>query len=372
MRINPRYRRHGHLFWLGIVLASFFMFSMGSPLNWGLGGSSSGVWLADTLPPYVPNTRPELIWQDRSGDGFSNQEKRSPFYLKDAVTEVKVEVDTLENYRIYEYVGELLYRPPSLMNKEVFGSYENRRLTRKYWKKKLSEESKEDELIGGRLLLPPVYVAPWFSEFFGSDFITFHPNILMTLDASMRWERIRNPAIPINRQSTWTPNIDPRMNANITGQVGEKLKITFNYDTQTPFAALNGGMQNNFKLEFTGFEEDIIKKIEIGDVNFVTGNSLIRGSESLFGVKTRLQFGKLFITQVFSNQRGAPDELRIREGSQGTNFTIEASLYDENRHFFLGHFFRDHYEKWLSLSPQITSGINITRIEVYVLNRLQA
>ena len=321
--------------------------------------------------PYKPSTRPQLRWRDRHGDLYSSSKRRSPFYLKDPVTETVIDVDTARNYMVYEYLGERYYRAPTVMSSNRFGRYENKRLTKKYWQTKLSEENKEDELVGGRALLPRIYVAPWFSNIFGNDFIEFHPNILMSIDWSFRWERVQNPAAPINQQRTWTPNLDPQLNANITGQVGDKLTINFNYDTQTPFSSFSGGERNNFKIEFTGYDEDIVKKIEIGDVAMPSGNSLMTGSQSLFGVKTKLQFGKLYITNVFTNQRGSPDGITIDNGKQGTFFTLRSSEYDENRHFFLGHFFRDNYEKWLENLPQITSGVNITRAEIYILNRAQ-
>jgi cell surface protein SprA len=123
------------------------------------------------------------------------------------------------------------------------------------------------------------------------------------------------------------------------------------------------------KIEYTGYEEDIIKKIEIGNVSMPVQNSLMSGAQSLFGIKTELQFGKLWVTAVASQQRGRNETLTIESGFQGREFEVQGSDYDENRHFFLGQFFRDNYERWLATIPQITSGVNINRVEVYVLNR---
>ena len=99
------------------------------------------------------------------------------------------------------------------------------------------------------------------------------------------------------------------------------------------------------------------------------GNSLIRGSQSLFGIKTQLQFGRLYVTNTITTQRGSADRLSIEDGTQGSAFSVSASSYETDRHFFLSHFFRDNYETWLEQRPQIISGVNITRVEVYVLNR---
>ena len=154
------------------------------------------------------------------------------------------------------------------------------------------------------------------------------------------------------------------MNLNINGKVGEKLKITANFDNNNTF-----DFQNNLKLDYTGFDEEIVRKIEVGNVSMPVKNSLLRGAQSLFGLKTQFQFGRLNITGILSRQQGKAESIKIDNGFQGREFEIIGSNYDRNRHYFLGHFFRDNYERWLSSLPLVTSGINVNRVEVYILNR---
>jgi cell surface protein SprA len=151
---------------------------------------------------------------------------------------------------------------------------------------------------------------------------------------------------------------------SVNGTLGQKMRIGANFDSNNSF-----DFQNQLKVEYAGFEEDIIKSIEIGNVSMPIQNSLIQGAQNLFGVKTQLQFGKLFMTAVASTQRGRRDEIVLEGGSQGRPFEIQASEYDDNRHYFLGHFFRNNYENWLKGLPQVLSGVNITRVEVYIMNR---
>src|SRR5690606_37127927 len=90
------------------------------------------------------------------------------------------------------------------------------------------------------------------------------------------------------------------------------------------------------------------------------------------GVKTQLRFGKLYVTAVASTQRGKSEAIEINtgvDGGQGREFELKASDYDENRHFFLGHFFRENYERWLTAIPQPNSGVYVQRVEVYLANR---
>ena len=148
--------------------------------------------------------------------------------------------------------------------------------------------------------------------------------------------------------------------------MGEKLAVTANFDNNNSF-----DFQNNMKVEYTGYKEDILQKLEIGNVSLPLNNTLIQGAQNLFGVKAQMQFGKLNVTTIASTQRGKVASIEIPGGNngQGRPFEIIASNYDENRHFFLGHYFRDNYRRWIQNLPQITSGVNITRVEVYILNR---
>jgi cell surface protein SprA len=98
-------------------------------------------------------------------------------------------------------------------------------------------------------------------------------------------------------------------------------------------------------------------------------NSLISGSQSLFGGRADLRIGKLDLTLVASQQRGQSKTIDVNGGAQSREFEIAADEYRANQHFFLSHYFRDNYERALSQRPLIVSGINITKIEVWVTNR---
>ncbi|MBA4058384.1 MAG: cell surface protein SprA, partial [Marivirga sp.] len=186
-------------------------------------------------------------------------------------------------------------------------------------------------------------------------------------DFGAAFQKINNPAIPIRQQRNGGFEFDQQINMSVVGKIGEKLAVTANFDNNNSF-----DFQNNMKVEYTGFKEDILQKLEIGNVSLPLNNTLIQGAQNLFGVKAKLQFGKLDVTAIATTQRGKTASINLGGGNnsgQGRPFEIIASNYDENRHFFLGHFFRDHYRQWIANPPQIISGVNITRVEVYILNR---
>ena len=315
---------------------------------------------------YRPSRRPTFQLRDRYGDPFSHTTTQSPLFLRDPTKlNFDIELDTALNYTIYEKIGELNYRPITTMTLEEFNEFQERQMLKSYWQGK-SRSLDGESPVTSRGLVPRIYISPVLDRIFGGSYVELVPRGFVTLDFGLAFQRIDNPNIPIRQQRNGGFEFDQQINMSVIGKVGEKLAVSAQFDNNNSF-----DFQNNMKVEYTGFKEDILKKLEIGNVSLPLNNTLIQGSQNLFGVKAQMQFGKLFVTSVASTQRGKIASIDLPGGSsgQGRPFELVASGYDENRHFFLGHFFRDNYEAWLSNPPQIYSGINITRVEVYILNR---
>ena len=317
--------------------------------------------------PYVPSRQPTYSPTYRFGDPFSNSITTSPLFLKDpSKLDFDVEIDTSLNYTIYEKIGDFNYRPTSSMSFEEFNRFQDRKILKSYWKNKSSGLDGESA-VSGRNIIPPIYLSSLLDRVFGGSYIEIIPRGFVTLDFGARWQSVHNPIIPIRQQRSGGFEFDQQISMNVTGKIGEKLQVTANFDNNNSF-----DFENNLKVEYTGFEENILKKLEVGNISLPLNNSLINGAQNLFGIKSQMQFGKLFITSVASTQRGKTQSISVNSGvgeEQGRQFEILAADYDENKHFFLGHFFREQYEKWLENIPQVFSGINIRRVEVYVLNR---
>jgi cell surface protein SprA len=316
--------------------------------------------------PYKPSRKPSFRLRDRYGDPFSNPATKSPLFLKDPTQlSVDVEYDSAVNYTLYEKVGDMNFRPVTTMSFEEFNAYQERQLLSGYWRGK-SRSMDGESPVSSRGIIPKIFISPVLDRLFGGSYVELVPRGFVTLDFGGSFQRISNPAIPIRQQRNGGFEFDQQINMSVVGKVGEKLSVNANFDNNNSF-----DFQNNMKVEYTGFKEDILKKLEIGNVSLPLNNTLIQGSQNLFGIKAQMQFGKLFVTSVASTQRGKIESINIPGGSggQGRPFEIIGSNYDESRHFFLGHFFRDNYEAWTSTTPQIYSGVNITRVEVYIINR---
>jgi cell surface protein SprA len=319
--------------------------------------------------PYKPSKRPTFRPNDRYGDPFSNTTTNSPLFLKDPnKLKLDVEIDTAMNYTIYEKIGDINYRPTSTMSFHEFKQYLEREQLKSYWQSK-SRAQDGESAVSGRGFVPKIFISPVLDRIFGGSYVELIPRGFVTLDFGGSWQKVNNPNIPIRQQRNGGFEFDQQINMSVVGKIGEKLAVTANFDNNNSF-----DFQNNMKVEYTGFKEDILKKLEIGNVSLPLNNTLIQGAQNLFGIKGQLQFGKMMVTAIASTQRGKVSSIDIGGSGpggsgQGRPFEIVASQYDDNRHFFLGHFFRDNYQKWIANLPQIISGVNITRVEVYVLNR---
>ncbi|WP_207426522.1 cell surface protein SprA [Pedobacter sp. SYSU D00535] len=274
-----------------------------------------------------------------------------------------VEFDPIsKRYVIREKIGDRLYREPQYLSIEEYQKYETEQIKRDYWKQLSEAPIKEAREPG---FVPRVTIkSESFERIFGGSTIDIRPQGTAELTLAGRINKNQNPLFNERQRRQGNFDFDQRIQMNVLGQIGNKLRITTNYNTEAQF-----DFENQMKLDYTGRPDEIVQKIEAGNVNLPLSSSLITGSQALFGLKTQLQFGKLNVTSVFSQQKSQQREITITNGSQQNEFRLTADNYEANRHYFLAHYFRENYNKYLSKLPIITSDINITRIEVWVTNR---
>jgi cell surface protein SprA len=221
-----------------------------------------------------------------------------------------------------------------------------------------SEEAKKD-------LLPKYYVnGSFFETIFGSNTIDVKPTGSVEMDLGMRYTKQDNPAFSPRNRSSITFDFDQRISMALQGKVGTRLNVNANYDTESTFA-----FQNLIKLEYAPTEDDILQKIEVGNVSMPLNSTLIKGAQSLFGVKAQFQFGRTTITGVYSEQKSQTKAVVAQGGGTIQDFDLFALDYDADRHFFLSQYFRNEYDAALRSYPNIDSRAQITRIEVWVTNK---
>ena len=178
-------------------------------------------------------------------------------------------------------------------------------------------------------------------------------------------KNIDNPSLPIRNRKTTTMDFDEKINLSVNGKVGDKVDMNLNYNTDATFDFDS----QNLKLKYEGKEDEIIKLVEGGNVSFPSNSSLVSGASSLFGIRTDLQFGKLSLQTVVSQKKSSSKSVSSKGGTQLTPFEFDVTDYEENRHFFLSRYFRDRYDDGMSRLPNITTGITINRVEIWVTNK---
>lgn len=203
-----------------------------------------------------------------------------------------------------------------------------------------------------------------FDRIFGGSTIDIKPQGAAELIFGLNISKVENPTLPERLQKNVNFDFDEKIQMGVTGQIGEKMKLGINYNTEATF-----DWENQTNISYQGNEDEIIQLIEAGNVSLPLSGTLITGSHSLFGLKTQLKFGKLDVTSVISQQKGESQVIEIESGAQTNDFEISVADYEANRHFFLGHFFKDTYDDALATLPIIQSGVTINRIEVWVTNR---
>jgi len=290
-------------------------------------------------------------------------QRKSPLFLNNPSNfKEDVVYDPEKNeYIIYRKIGSLDYRPPVHMNPEEFRKYDYARAMREYWNSRIAGEE-----AGFRsTLIPQIEVGgAAFDKIFGSNIINIIPQGSAELIFGVNISHTENPILTEKLRTIPTFDFKEKIQMNVTGTIGDKMELGVNYNTDAMFE-----FENRTKLQYSGKEDEIIRKIEAGDVTLPLKGTLITGSYSLFGLKTEMQFGKLTVTTVLSQQKGETSVIQVEGGAQQTSFEIFADEYEGNRHFFLSQYFRDIYDDALKTLPIVSSGVNIERIEVWITNK---
>lgn len=272
-------------------------------------------------------------------------------------TEVEYDPETNRYYFVHK-VGSLEYRTPTYMTFEEYLKYDMEQRMQQHWKERVSQE----QAGGDNGLIPSIPLGA-AGDIFGGNTIDINPQGTVELIFGVISSKREDPALDVKQQRTTNFDFQEKIQMNVDAKVGDKIDFGVNYNTEATFE-----FDNKMKLQYEGEEDEIIKTIEAGDITMPLQGTLIRGSQSLFGIKTKLQFGKTTVTTVFSKQESETSNITVAGGAEKKEFYIKADEYEENKHFFLAQYFRDHYNEALEDLPVVNSPVNITKVEVWVTN----
>ena len=267
-------------------------------------------------------------------------------------------------YTIGTKLGDSYLNAPYLMTDKEYQEWSLQKSLQSYYRQRNAEEfetsgKKKFDFTDMQFDLGPA------EKIFGPGGVRLKTQGSAELKIGANMKKTDNPSISESRRKTFGFDFDEKINISMNGKVGDKINLNLNYNTDATFDFDAQSM----KLKYEGKEDEIVKLIEAGNVSLPTNSSLIRGASSLFGLRTDLQFGKLKLQTVVSQKKSSSKSVSSKGGVQLHPYEFSVTEYEENRHFFLAHFFRDRYDANMSKLPTITSGVTIKRIELWVTNK---
>ena len=313
----------------------------------------------DTIPPRYPvaKTTPEE---------YQDIVKQSPADLRDPENvKTTIEYDLKTNtYIVRTKLGDMEIGTPMSLTPAEYQDYSMQQSLRSYFRQKNEEEfqkatNKQFNLTDMQFNIGAA------ERIFGPGGVRVRTQGSAEITMGLKTNKNNDPSLPERSRKRTFFNFDESVQLNVQASVGSKVNFGMNYNTETSFDFDS----KKLKLAYTGEEDEIIKSLEAGNVSMNTSNSLINGGAALFGMKADLQFGKLRVNALFAQQESESKTVSSKGGVQTKPFEIKVDEYDENRHFFLGHYFYDNYDKFMESLPTVTSGIEISKIEVWVTNK---
>ena len=304
---------------------------------------------------------------DRYGDPYSNPNRNTFDFRDTGFIKRTIEYDPkTKQYYIVEKIGNKYYRSPTSFTMDEFVRLQGRKDEEDYFKKRAALLSN----MNRRLFKPKFRVSEaLFNRIMGVGpdgkmKVDIKPSGYVDLLAGYVGQNIKNPTLPERARKSGGFDFNMNSQLQVDANIGDKLKLPINYNTLANF-----NFENQLKLDYQGKDDEILKIFQAGNTSFASKGTLIPGAQSLFGLKTQLQFGKLFITSVLANQQSQRQSLGVSGSSSSQNFTLKADEYDENRHFLMGQYFRKNYNKAMKNLPVVSTPGQILRLEVWVTNR---
>jgi hypothetical protein len=161
----------------------------------------------------------------------------------------------------------------------------------------------------------------------GSERITFGGQTSYTVEAL---ESESGPA------SRW-PQLDmeQQLTVNLEGTIGRKIHVYV--DHRSGGDTFGGGKANQIRVHYDGDEDEILQKIELGEVNLsLPGTEFVSYSghhEGLFGAKMTARVGKLDLVLIASKEEGESAGAGFTGSSESDSLHIDDISY-KARSFF--------------------------------------
>lgn len=307
----------------------------------------------DTTPLRYPIKKQEVVTYD-------DLKEKAPMDLKDPDNMTSdVEYDPNSGFYIYRTkIGDMEISTPFVLSEDEYRKHSLEKSMNDYW----AEKAKTNTEGGNKISASEIKIGlgKTGDKIFGPGGVQLKTQGSVDLDFGFSISKRENPAISEKNRRNASFDFDTKIQLSANGSVGDKVNFNINYNTEATFSA----DQKLINLNYKGDEDDILQRVEAGNVKLPLSSSLITGSTDLFGFRTDLQFGKLKVSGIITQQESERKTIST-QGAQTTEFELRATEYEENRHFFLSTYFYDHYDEWAKNAPNPQSGIVINKVEIW-------
>lgn len=189
----------------------------------------------------------------------------------------------------------------------------------------------------------------------------------VNIDGSLQHNN-RSEVKDVFKGSDYNFKLNQTQRFNITGNVGDKISVLVDQDSERDF-----DIQNNMRLFYTGEEDEIFQSIQAGNISlalpgtqFITSGGANNG---LFGFKVVNKLGPVDVTSVASIERGEKKSLILQNGAQAKTNKIADYGYLRGVYFFVDSLYRDQYRQNSDGLPIINSQNEITEFELWISDR---
>jgi hypothetical protein len=206
----------------------------------------------------------------------------------------------------------------------------------------------------------PVPANPLFS-IFGKNEINLNVTGAVDIKAGFRSTKSDQTTLSALDQVRNEPDFNQEVQVNVNGTIGDKLNILADWNTKRTFE-----YENQLKIKYTGYEDEIVQSVEAGNVSLSTPSSFIGSSQALFGIKARFQMGPLTLTTLASQKKGQIKEVAVTGGSQESDFQMRAYEFATNHFFVDDSIYRPLYEPYYQNEPPLISRPDLQIVEAEV------
>ncbi|MBI45690.1 MAG: cell surface protein SprA [Candidatus Marinimicrobia bacterium] len=177
---------------------------------------------------------------------------------------------------------------------------------------------------------------------YSNDFFSIELKGSITISGSLSYTKQDQDMYSQNNDD-FNLNINQTQQFTLSAEIGDRLSITANQNSQSDFE-----WENALKIMYKGYENEVIKELSIGNINLSLAHgtlaSVSGGSSGLFGVKLVTQFGPLTISSVIGREKAIKNSKSFESGGNSTNaHIINDYNFIRNKYFFIDTKFKKEF-----------------------------